>query len=149
MEGIAVLTGKIKGTVLFTQIPRAGVKIEINIEGLSTGEHGFHIHKSGDLRRGCDSCCSHYNPDNKEHGGLKDINSHAGDLGNITANENGIVNMTIYTSKFRVKYIIGRSIIIHKDRDDLGKGRNKDSKLTGNSGSRIACAVIGISEISC
>ena len=149
IEGVSVFTGNISGVVLLTQIPRIGVKIEINITGLHPGEHGFHIHKSGDLRKGCDSCCSHYNPDNKQHGGLDDINSHAGDLGNIIADHSGNVNVIINTNKFRVKDIIGRSLIIHKDRDDLGKGRNKDSKLTGNSGARIACAVIGLLEVSC
>jgi Cu-Zn family superoxide dismutase len=146
MEGVATFSG---GVILFTQIPRKGVQVSVQVNGLSPGKHGFHIHKSGDLRRGCDSCCSHYNPGNKEHGGLEDINSHAGDLGNILADNMGNVNYIFYTKKFRVKEIIGRSIIIHKDEDDLGRGRNKDSKITGNSGPRIVCAVIGLSEKNC
>jgi Cu-Zn family superoxide dismutase len=40
--------------------------------------------------------------------------------------------------------ILGRSVIIHEDEDDLGKGNHKDSLITGNSGKRIACGVIGI-----
>jgi hypothetical protein len=39
--------------------------------------------------------------------------------------------------------LYGRSIIVHEDRDDLGKGPHEDSKTTGHSGKRIACAIIG------
>ena len=53
--------------------------------------------------------------------------------------------------------IIGRCVVIHEDKDDLGKGgltRGKvtDDKLreeslkTGNAGKRIACGVIGYSQ---
>ena len=51
--------------------------------------------------------------------------------------------------KLRGKYsVIGRSIVIHEDPDDLGKGNHKDSKTTGHAGKRIACGIIGISRFS-
>jgi Cu/Zn superoxide dismutase len=152
MEGVGVFgtsssgSSNLKGYVLFTQTDGT-VTITVEISGLIPRTfHGFHIHKSGDLRRGCDSCCSHYNPDDNEHGGLEDENSHAGDLGNIYADESGVCSMILKTEKFFVEEIIGRSIIIHEHMDDLGRGGHKDSKTTGNSGKRIACAVIGFSE---
>jgi Cu/Zn superoxide dismutase len=150
MEGVGVFqTGTVKGYVLFTQ-DEGSVVINVEISGLIPNTiHGFHIHKSGDLRRGCDSCCSHYNPDDNTHGGLEDENSHAGDLGNLYADETGSCKITLTTEKFFVEEIIGRSVIIHESMDDLGRGGHKDSKTTGNSGKRIACAVIGFSEKSC
>ena len=36
------------------------VKVSYNINGLSDGEHGFHIHEYGDF--GCMSSCAHFNP---------------------------------------------------------------------------------------
>jgi Cu-Zn family superoxide dismutase len=42
--------------------------------------------------------------------------------------------------------IIGRGLIIHADEDDLGQGTNPASKINGNAGKRIACAIIGISK---
>ena len=49
--------------------------------------------------------------------------------------------------KLRGQYsIIGRSIVIHENPDDLGKGGYPDSKTTGHAGKRIACGVIGYSK---
>ena len=48
--------------------------------------------------------------------------------------------------------IIGRSVVIHENEDDLGRYRDEDTKKgkesakTGNAGSRISCSIIGISD---
>ena len=144
-EAVAVLdSGKIKGTVVFKQ-KDGQVQIKLDIKGLTKNhQHGFHIHESGDLREGCKSCCAHYNPHGTDHGGLNE--GHSGDLGNIKTDENGNCFISIKTDKFIVDEILGRSIIIHEDEDDCGKGNFEDSKTTGHSGARIACSVIGISK---
>ena len=38
--------------------------------------------------------------------------------------------------------IIGRSMMVHADVDDLGKGGHELSKTTGNAGARLACGEI-------
>lgn len=122
--------------------------IKINAKNIPPGKHGFHVHRTGDLRNGCQSLCSHYNPKNKEHGGPKDINRHVGDLGNLTANKNGIINKTIRDKQIKLKgkySVIGRSVIIHEKEDDLGRGDDEESKKTGNAGKRLVCGVIGYS----
>ena len=41
--------------------------------------------------------------------------------------------------------IIGRTVVLHSAKDDLGLGGDEGSLKTGNAGSRIACGVIGVS----
>lgn len=49
--------------------------------------------------------------------------------------------------KLSGKYsVIGRTVVVHADEDDLGKGGFEDSKTTGHAGARLGCAVIGLSK---
>ena len=148
MQAIANLEGKyVHGDVIFIEdLKNKDTVIKISIKGLKPGKHGFHIHEKADLRKGCSSLGPHYNPFHKNHGGLNSKERHVGDLGNVVADKNGDVNMTIRDKliKLRGKYsVVGRSIIVHEDVDDLGKGGYEDSLTTGHSGKRIACGIIG------
>ena len=151
MQAVAVFQGKLKESyVTFYQDgPKLPVKINIHIKKLTPGKHGFHIHEKGNLLKSdCSQCAGHWNPYNKQHGGLNDKESHAGDLGNINADNEGEVNTHLSTNKITLygKYsILGRSIIVHKDEDDLGKGGYEDSLTTGHAGTRLDCAIIGYS----
>lgn len=149
MPDKSIKNNRVKGVVKFIQ-KRNGLKIKYNILNLRDGNHGFHIHKCGDLTKGCVSACEHFNPNSRFHGGLKDKDSHAGDLGNIYS-QNGISKGSIETNKISIrpgKYnsIIGRMIIVHSEEDDLGKGGDAESLKTGNAGKRLACGVIGIAS---
>jgi Cu-Zn family superoxide dismutase len=46
----------------------------------------------------------------------------------------------------KVTDLFGRSLIVHADPDDYGKGGQEDSLKTGHSGRRIGCAIIGRAE---
>ena len=147
ISAIAVFTGKIEGTVRFTE-DKEDVIIDIHIRGLKKNtKHGFHVHECGDMSDKCESMCAHFNPYQKDHGGPKDTIRHVGDLGNLIADAKGVAKYTIRDSIIRLRgtkaNIIGRGLIIHADEDDLGKGGQSDSLTTGHAGKRIACAVIG------
>ena len=147
MEGICNITkGRVKGFILLKDTKR-GCKIDVQLRNLKEGYHGFHIHQYGDLRDGCNSLGSHYNPHLQNHGGIDTKHRHKGDLGNIYANKKEIVNHTMYAKNLKVKELLGRSFIIHDKKDDLGKGGDKESLKTGNAGKRIACGVIGLKNI--
>lgn len=151
-NAIAVLDMKpVKGIVEFVKASYNKVTVKYDITGLTDGKHGFHIHQYGDLSDGCTSACSHFNPDNVDHGGPHSTVRHAGDLGNIVA-INGRAKGTVTVNGLSLdpkskRSIIGRAIIVHEDADDLGKGGDAESKKTGNAGARICCAVIGFTSI--
>jgi len=140
----------ITGTVLFTETP-SGLKINYDINGLSDGKHGFHIHEYGDLTDGCNSACAHFNPFGKTHGGINSDERHAGDLGNIISkngkSKGSIIDKVLSLDFRKETCIVGRMIIVHKDEDDLGLGRNDESLKTGNAGERVACGVIGLKKM--
>ena len=126
-KAVCVLTNNksgISGHIEFHEYKHY-MKIFIDIKGLSPGLHGFHIHQTGDLRKGCDSLCSHFNPYNTLHGDIKDNkqNRHIGDLGNINVDSNGNAKYNMNDKLIRLSgkcNIIGRSVVIHEKEDDLG-----------------------------
>ena len=141
----------VTGTIELYQLPsKKGVLIKGVVRGLKpNSEHGMHIHEFGDLTNKCASLGDHYNPTGKSHGGPNDNIKHVSDLGNITANSRGISTISIRINSFSLfdKFaVVGRSIVIHENRDDLGRGTAQTSKTNGNSGARIGCGVIGIAN---
>lgn len=143
------------GEVIFSEL-RDGTEIRGKFTKLPPGKHGFHIHRAGDMRgEGCLGACEHYHrgpPAN--HGGppisaaksaaISAAKRHTGDLGNIDISKK---NYTYFLKGTHLSDLYGRSVIVHADEDDLGKGTEADSLTTGHSGKRIGCAIIG--RISC
>lgn len=123
------------------------VVISGDITGLKPGgEHGFHVHEYGDLTNGCNSTGGHFNPMNKDHGAPADRERHVGDLGNIKAETDGKARVFISDDMISLvghHNILGRALVVHADKDDLGKGGTPASKTSGNAGARLACCVIG------
>ena len=139
--------GDVQGIIKFKQDPGKPTIIRGLIKGLEPGEHGFHIHEFGDLSDGCASAGGHYNPDGVDHGDID--NGHVGDLGNITANENGEARFKIVARRVDLsgdRSVVGRAVVVHADRDDLGKGGDEESLKTGNAGDRLGCGVIRLRQ---
>lgn len=149
IKAVGVFNEKINGVIYLEELPNKKTRIYGSVSGLKPGLHGFHIHEAGDLTDGCTSACAHWNPYGKKHGGPDDKERHVGDLGNLNAGKDGIAKIDMEDSlvKLRGKYsVIGRSLIIHEDPDDLGKGGFPDSLTTGHAGKRLACVVIGYAK---
>lgn len=120
-----------------------GVDLFARFIRLPPGQHGFHIHKAGDMRqKDCSGLCEHFDKGRKphRHGTYRSRERHTGDLGNISPSTR-IRNY--YLPHVSVRELWGRSIIVHEGRDDGGKGGHEDSHTTGHSGARMACAIFG------
>lgn len=116
--------------------------------GLEPGQHGIHIHETGE----CDpsgetpfeSAGGHFNPTGASHGSPEDQDSHAGDLGNLEVDETGTFGADFVTDKVTLEPgaensladADGSAIIIHAGEDDL------ETDPSGESGDRVACGVI-------
>jgi Cu-Zn family superoxide dismutase len=150
---VAVLeTPKVKGEVCFFQ-KKGGVDVQCTFTRLPLGLHGFHIHRAGDLRgEGCKLACDHWHRGKATtHGGPPTHKGprHTGDLGNISMPPGqDTLRISYFLKHVTLEELYGRSVIVHEDEDDYGKGSHEDSQTTGHSGARIACAVIGRMDCS-
>ncbi len=129
------------GTVRFVQ---AGAMVHVTgeIRGLTPGaEHGFHVHEKGDCSSpDATSAGGHFNPAGQSHGRYDAPMHHAGDLPSLRADASGVARIDFSTPALQVgsgaNDVVGRSVVVHRDRDDY------TSQPAGNSGPRLACAVI-------
>jgi superoxide dismutase, Cu-Zn family len=137
------LGNKVTGTVRFTQVS-GGIKVEADLQGLTKGKHGIHIHECGDCTApDGTSAGGHFNPKTMSHGAPMDAMRHEGDMGNIEADEAGNAHLEYVDKTLSFDgdaSIIGRSVIVHQNEDDM------KTQPTGNAGPRIACGVIGIAK---
>jgi superoxide dismutase, Cu-Zn family len=129
---------KVTGAVTFSKVGEE-VQVVADIQNLTPGKHGFHIHEKGDCSApDAASAGAHFNPTHQHHGGPATADHHSGDLGNIEADASGKAHLD-WKGKLSLTgsdSIIGKSIVVHEKEDDL------KTDPSGNSGARIACGAI-------
>jgi Cu-Zn family superoxide dismutase len=129
------------GKVTFTPLD-LGVRVAGEVRGLPPGtEHGFHIHEKGDCGDNGNASGGHFNPSGGTHGKFAAPGSHAGELPSLVADANGVARFSVDAHAISltdgaVNNVVGRALVVHRDRDDF------TTQPAGNSGPRIACAVI-------
>lgn len=138
--------GQTIGTVSAWQTS-GGVGLRIQASGLPHGNHGLHVHAVGR----CDgpdfkSAGPHWNPADRKHGLSNPAGPHGGDLPNVVVAANGVLS-TIVTVPGAVLAgpVGGRNVILDADGAALVLHAGPDDNMTdpsGNSGDRIACAIL-------
>jgi Cu-Zn family superoxide dismutase len=117
-----------------------GVRVHAEIDGLTPGEHGIHVHEFGDCTAPDGSSCGgHFNPAGAKHGDWASAERHAGDFGNLVADEKGHATLDrccFELSLLPGEAVVGRSVIVHGGKDDV------TTQPSGNSGPRVACGLI-------
>lgn len=142
------LSGTTLGTLSLTEVGGV-VHISGSLAGVPNGDHGFHIHETGVCAAAAqfESAGGHFEPGDHQHGHENPEGPHAGDLVNVTADDNGDVTVdvtsatvTITAGPASINDADGSALVLHADPDDYR------TDPSGNSGDRIACAVIEFGE---
>lgn len=146
-------TGKPSGRAELTETP-SGVQINVSVQGLTPGLHGFHIHTNGACAPGPDAATGqtvafgaaggHFDPGvSRKHGrpGEPVHLAHAGELPNITVGADGQGSLRylrpgVTLSRDAATSVFGRSLVVHERADDYA------TDPAGNSGGRVLCGVI-------
>lgn len=119
------------------------VTINVVVFGLPPGPHGIHLHTAGSCAAPeFASAGGHLNPHSMQHGTANPAGSHLGDLPNLIVGSRGTGEITVQLRDSRAAAMAelfdadGTAIVIHADPDDYR------TDPSGNSGTRIACAVL-------
>jgi len=115
------------------------VKITAEVRGLAPGKHGFHIHEIGDCSApDAGSAAGHLNPGSTQHGAPDSPIHHAGDLGNLEADEEGNASFQMTVDFISLlegpKSILGKAVVVETDEDNFDPSRS--------DGAGLACGVI-------
>ena len=115
------------------------VLISLNVEGLSPGERGVHVHMTGACE-GPDfqSAGGHWNPNDAQHGLHNPAGQHAGDMPNLVVGEDGTGSLEYQLVGGTFDGLLdadGSAFVIHAMADD------QVTDPSGNSGDRIACGI--------
>lgn len=132
---------EINGKIIFKS-KNEGVLVTAEIFGLPEDEarckkkvFALHIHEgitcSGGGNDPFVNSGNHFNPEKCLHP------NHAGDLPPLFGN-NGYAYMSVYTNRFDIEEVIGRTVIIHSLLDDF------TTQPSGAAGEKIACGIIKI-----
>jgi Cu-Zn family superoxide dismutase len=123
-----------------------GVKIKIELKNIPFGPHAVHVHEHAACTPpDFEDAGAHFNPTRKHHGFANPDGHHAGDTpGNIDIGEDHTGEVTFTLPALSLDPAAsnsifangGTAIVVHEHGDD------QHSDPSGNSGNRIACAII-------
>ncbi len=122
----------------------AGVMLMIEAMGMPKGVHGIHLHEKGL----CDaptfeSAGAHWNPASKMHGRDNPQGAHLGDLENLTIPASGAASTSATIAGGTMAAMAdadGTALVVHAKPDDY------KTDPSGDSGDRIACAVLAAAK---
>ena len=135
----------------------AGTRVRADLQGLTPGFHGFHVHDVGlceaDAPDGpFTTATGHYVGEGSAHG------DHDGDMPSLYVTEDGKTSMTVALDAFTVEELTegdGAALIVHAGPDNFGNvpdrytaadaeapGPDQATTSTGDAGGRVACGVV-------
>ena len=127
------------GSIEIMATPSGSNHIVVTAEGIEPGVHGIHLHETGLCEGDFSSAGGHIAGD-AQHGVMVEGGPHPGDMPNAHVGEDGMLAVEVFSDAFDIQEHLmnadGSAFIIHSGADDY------TSQPSGESGSRVACAVI-------
>ncbi|HEX2205745.1 MAG TPA: superoxide dismutase family protein [Longimicrobium sp.] len=142
-EPVYDASGQEVARLTLTQIKPDSVRVRVDATRVPAGTHGTHLHAVGRCEPpGFTTAGPHMNPTNRQHGLRNPQGPHLGDMPNLVvgANGQGTLETTVAgrltPGQAPIFDADGTALVIHARADD------QVTDPSGNSGDRIACAVI-------
>jgi Cu-Zn family superoxide dismutase len=138
-RAVAIVGGgeldEISGVATFDEI-RDGLLIALDLQGAPPGEHAIFVCSGRD----CGDPGAHFNPAKAAHGSRRADSHHAGDLGNVFVDANGVGHFEVVCQDLSVhegtSTVLGRTLVMFERADDF------TTQPTGNAGRKLACGSI-------
>ena len=121
--------------------------LTVDIEGLSPGEHGFHLHEHGSCEPAANAqgqmtaalgAGGHYDPDATSHHRGPEGDGHKGDLPVLVAGSDGRAMAELSAPRLTVAEARGKALMIHAGGDNY----SDQPQPLGGGGGRVACGVV-------
>lgn len=124
-----------------------GLAFYPQLDGLSPGLHGFHVHENGDCgarapdgeRGPALAAGGHYDPEDAGAHKAPWEEGHKGDLPALYVNQEGQAIHPVFVSGLELDDVQKRALVIHEGGDNYAD----EPKPLGGGGARVACGVIG------
>ena len=137
--GLMAADGGQLGNVSVSATPSGHALVLINAEGFPEGVHGVHLHQVGACEGPTFESAGPHIGEEGQHGVRIEAGPHPGDLPNAHVGSDGQLMMEGFAIGLTLDMVFdedGSALVVHARPDDY------ESQPGGESGDRIACAVI-------
>ena len=141
-EGI----GESMGTVQLSD-GDGGLTLAVDVQGLTPGEHGFHLHQNGSCEPAANaegqmtaalSAGGHYDPDETGTHAGPEGDGHKGDLPVLEVGSDGMATAELTAPRLTVADARGKALVIHAGGDNY----SDEPAALGGGGARVACGIV-------
>jgi superoxide dismutase, Cu-Zn family len=124
-----------------------GLTLTVEVQGLTPGEHGFHLHQNGSCEPAANpegqmtaafAAGGHYDPDETGTHAGPEGEGHMGDLPVLEVGSDGMAAAELTAPRLTVADARGKALMIHAGGDNY----SDQPEPLGGGGGRVACGIV-------